>query len=58
MTIKKPKKHININYTKLGGGLLAAGPLLMQFSGVTVGWWVGLIFIVVAPMMMSIRQDK
>jgi hypothetical protein len=42
--------------TKLGGGLLAAGPILMNFVSDKKVWWLGLIFTVVGPFLMSVRK--
>lgn len=43
---------------KLGAGLLAAGPLLLQFGGNKVSWWCGLAATVVGPVLMALRKGK
>lgn len=41
---------------KLGAGLLAAGPLLLQFGNNKVSWWAGLLATVVGPVLMAVKR--
>lgn len=42
----------------LGGGLLAAGPLLIQFGGSKATWWIGLVCSIVGPVLLAMRRRR
>jgi hypothetical protein len=41
---------------RLGAGLLAASPLLINLGGAQWAWWMGVIMAVAAPFLMSLKQ--
>jgi hypothetical protein len=49
---------VKIDTTKLGAAMLAAGPLLVQFGGSKVTWYLGVLFAAIAPFMMSCKFGK
>jgi len=49
---------MTINISKLGGGLLATGTVLLNFASQKVAWWMGLIFMVSGPILLSINSDN
>lgn len=48
---------MKVNISKVGGGLLATGTVLLNFASVKVAWWTGLIFMVAGPIMLGIQQE-
>lgn len=44
-----------INASKMGGGLLATGTVLLNFASVKVAWWTGLIFMVAGPILLGVQ---
>jgi len=47
-----------LDVAKLGGSLLAAGPVLLQLGGSRLTWWIGLGFTVIGPVLMCVRKAK
>lgn len=50
--------NLPLDPQKLGAGLLAAGPLLLQFGGSKISWWAGLAATVIGPVLMALRKGK
>lgn len=48
---------MKLDLTKLGGGLLAAGPLFIQFGQSRAAWWVGFAFTVVGPFLLALKRS-
>ena len=49
---------MNISHTKLGAGMLAAGPILMTHGGSKLAWWIGNVFVVLGPLLMALSKGK
>lgn len=49
---------MNIDMHKLGLGLMAGGPVLIQFGNSKVSWWTGFVCTVLGPVLMALRKDK
>lgn len=50
---------MKLNFKALGGGLLSAGPLLVQFGGARTAWWLGVTFTALGPILLSLSPpDK
>lgn len=49
---------MNLDFPKLGGSMLAAGPLLMQFVNDKVAYWIGFGFLIAGPLLLSVRRKK
>lgn len=50
---------MNLNFKALGGGLLSAGPLLVQFGGARTAWWLGVTFTALGPLLLALSPpDK
>jgi len=47
---------MKFNPHKLGAGLLAVSPLLINIAGSQFAWWLGVICAVVAPFIMAVEQ--
>lgn len=45
-----------LDLTKLGAGLLAAGPLFLQFGQSKATWWVGFVFTIAGPVLMAVKR--
>ena len=43
---------------RLGAGLLAAGPLLIQLGGNKEAWWIGMVFTVLGPILMALKRTN
>lgn len=52
------KSRIRFNLRALGGGLLAAGPILMQFGPAKSVWWIGYIFLLAGPVLLGLEFRK
>ena len=48
--------HLDLN--RVGAALLAAGPLLLQFGGSKISWWLGLGMVVAGPVLMGVRRER
>lgn len=49
---------MKLNTKVLGGSLLAAGPLIIQFGAYPASWWLGFLFTTLGPFMMAIEPHK
>lgn len=46
---------MNLDCRKLGAALMAAGPVLMQFSTAKWAWWIGLGFLISGPFLLAVK---
>lgn len=47
---------MKIDTAKLGAGLLATSPLLLNLGGERWLWWLGVIMAVISPFLMSLKS--
>jgi len=48
----------HFDFNRIGAALLAAGPLLLQFGGSKLTWWLGLGMVVAGPVLMGVRRER
>ena len=47
---------MKLDLPKLGAGMLAASPLLVQLAGEKWCWWLGILMAAAAPFLMSVKS--
>lgn len=47
---------LNLNWKALEAGLMAAGPILIQFAPARETWWLGVMFTSLRPILMAIQS--
>ncbi len=46
---------MKFNTKLLGGSLVAAGPLVINFGTYPFSWWIGFVFTTIGPFLMAIE---
>jgi len=49
---------IQVDLSKVGAGMLAAGTVFLNFASQRVAWWTGIIFMVAGPILMGFKTTK
>lgn len=47
---------MKLDFAKLGGALLAAGPVLMNAVSNKAVWWSGFLFTVIGPVLLAVKR--
>jgi len=48
---------MKLDFTKLGAGLMASSPLLMNMGSSKEVWWIGVGMAIVGPVLMSMTHN-